>query len=256
MKLIIVGKGGSGKSTITALLAMGLVERGKKVIVVDADESNTGLHRLLGVEEPQELMENFGGKKAVGKKMWDAMGKGEKANLFEDPWTMQDIPPGFVARHDGIALVQTGKVKHFGEGCACAMGALSREFLENLILRPDEVCIVDTEAGVEHLGRGVAKGCDLILMVLDPSMDSLKLADKVVSMANEAQKPVEFVLNRADRRLTAEVVSRIHGGEMVAMIPPQDEILFSGLEGGRPPTDVKGVDILTDHLLRKMGECT
>jgi hypothetical protein len=43
---------------------------------------------------------------------------------------------------------------------------------------------------------------------------------------------------------------------MVALIPPQDEIMFSGLDGGRPPADVKGMDILTDHLLRKMGECT
>ncbi len=53
MKLIICGKGGSGKSTITSLLARQYASEGKRVVVVDSDVSNVGLHRILGVEAPR-----------------------------------------------------------------------------------------------------------------------------------------------------------------------------------------------------------
>ena len=52
MKITICGKGGSGKSTVTSLLAKELARMGKRVLVVDCDESNFGLHRQLGVELP------------------------------------------------------------------------------------------------------------------------------------------------------------------------------------------------------------
>jgi len=55
MKLIVCGKGGSGKSVISALLAKDLAKRGYKVLVIDNDESNFGLHHLLGMEIPEDL---------------------------------------------------------------------------------------------------------------------------------------------------------------------------------------------------------
>ncbi len=61
MKLMICGKGGCGKSTITILLARALAETGKKVLVVDADESNLCLHRLLGAHQPEIMMDAMGG---------------------------------------------------------------------------------------------------------------------------------------------------------------------------------------------------
>lgn len=65
-KVAIAGKGGSGKSTVVCLLAKGLRERGYRVLVVDSDESNRGLYRMLGFEErPQPLLELVGGKKKV-----------------------------------------------------------------------------------------------------------------------------------------------------------------------------------------------
>ena len=71
-------------------------------------------------------------------------------------------------------MVQTGKIKEFGEGCACTMGALSQEFLKNLELGENEIALVDTEAGIEHMGRGTERGADLILAILDPSLESVK----------------------------------------------------------------------------------
>ncbi|NLU45450.1 MAG: P-loop NTPase, partial [Euryarchaeota archaeon] len=62
MKIIVSGKGGSGKSTVSSLLALDLVRRGRRVLVVDADESNFGLEALLGLDGSGELMDCLGGK--------------------------------------------------------------------------------------------------------------------------------------------------------------------------------------------------
>jgi CO dehydrogenase maturation factor len=63
VKILICGKGGSGKSTLTATLARALNNRGKTVLVVDADESNLCLNRLLGARMPDVLMDAMGGAK-------------------------------------------------------------------------------------------------------------------------------------------------------------------------------------------------
>jgi CO dehydrogenase maturation factor len=63
MKVLVCGKGGSGKSTITALLAKSMAKRGYNVLVVDSDESNFGLHRQLGIGMPEDFMNYLGGKK-------------------------------------------------------------------------------------------------------------------------------------------------------------------------------------------------
>ena len=69
MKITVCGKGGCGKSTVTTLLAKELARMGKKVLVVDSDESNFGLHRQLGVELPRDFTEYFGGKDKAFKTM-------------------------------------------------------------------------------------------------------------------------------------------------------------------------------------------
>ena len=65
----VCGKGGCGKSTVTTLLAKELARMEKKVLVVDSDESNFGLHRQLGVELPRDFTEYFGGKDKAFKTM-------------------------------------------------------------------------------------------------------------------------------------------------------------------------------------------
>ena len=231
MKILVCGKGGSGKSTIAALLAKCMARRGYRVLVVDSDESNYGLHRQLGLELPVYLMDYFGGKKEMIGKMMKAFPKGEKVKLFEKKWGLDDIPKDFLSQKGEISLLAIGKIQDFGEGCACPMGALSKMFLDNLEVKGKEAVIVDTEAGIEHFGRGVEQGCDTILAVLDPSYESLLLSKKIDEISSNIGKTIYFVLNKVDPESKASMLEFL-GEEKVAAAVPNDKGIFrAGLVG-------------------------
>jgi CO dehydrogenase maturation factor len=68
VKILICGKGGTGKSTIVTLLAKEIASRKGKVLVIDNDESNIGLHSRLGMQKPEDFMNYFGGKRFYSEK--------------------------------------------------------------------------------------------------------------------------------------------------------------------------------------------
>lgn len=254
MKIVVAGKGGSGKSTVSALLAKSLGMKGYRVIVIDADESNYGLHRLVGTDEPKELMDHLGGKGAIGKRLRDAMSDDHKLELLGTRWRIDDIPAECLALNGDLALMQIGKVKHFSEGCACPMGVLSREFLTHLDLHAGEVAIVDTEAGVEHIGRGIEAGSDMVLMVVDPSYESVRLSGKVTSMVKEAGKPTYIVLNKMTALEEAHLRMELDEGCIAASLPLDPSLGRAGLLGGEVDTCVDGTERLTDFIIARMGE--
>src|SRR5690606_25415746 len=181
-KIVICGKGGSGKSTISALLAREIAEKGNEVLVVDTDESNFGLYKQLGFEQPKDFMECLGGKKALSEKLMKFIRSEQRERLqILEEFTVKDIPEELVVGEDKIKLIAIGKIHSFGEGCACPMGALAREFLEKLKTNGEHV-VVDTDAGIEHFGRGVEAGCDKIVVVIDPSFKSVQLSGKIAEM--------------------------------------------------------------------------
>ncbi len=154
------------------------LKKGYNVLVVDSDESNFGLHKQLGLEMPEDFMNYLGGKKTLGEKLMQAYQTGDTASIFENKWQISDIPEDYTVEKDNIKMITIGKIHDFGEGCACPMGALAKNFLINTETTPEDVVFVDTEAGIEHFGRGVEEGCDLVLMVLDPSYESIRLSEK------------------------------------------------------------------------------
>jgi CO dehydrogenase maturation factor len=258
MKIIISGKGGSGKSTITALLAKDLMTSGFRILVVDADESNFGLSALLGMNDPTELMELLGGKKVLGEKMRKSFAEGDKEpmkkeTIFDQSWSIDEIPGDCVSQKDGLSLLEIGKVKHFGEGCACPMGGLSREFLDRLKLESMDIAIIDTEAGVEHLGRGVEKGVDLILVVLDPSFESLRLANKISTMANEASKPVYFILNKVEDGVKEAMLEKLDRSRVIGVVPRDRTVERKGLTGEPLESAVAGLSEISGFVMDRMA---
>ena len=196
-KIAVCGKGGSGKSSVVALLARGLRDRGYETLVVDADDSNPGLHRLLGFgERPTPLLELVGGKKKVFQ-AFSANSQPPGNILMRQSIKIADIPYPHVVERNHTRLVCIGKILQSLEGCACPMGTLSREFLKRLSLQEGEIVLVDMEAGVEHFGRGIEKNVDSVLCVTEPSFDSLELAGKIDQLAKEiGNKSSYAILNK------------------------------------------------------------
>jgi CO dehydrogenase maturation factor len=249
MKITICGKRGSGKSSVAALLAREYARRNRAVLVVDTDESNLGLHRLLGTDAPPDLMGYFGGKRAVTEKIMAAMPDPSSVDLVGEIWTIDAIPGDYVVRENGVGLVAIGKIHDAGEGCACPMGMLARQFLDHLDLGDDDVVIADTEAGIEHFGRGVDQGADVVLMVVDPSFESLRLAEKVGNMAARIGVPLYYILNRVDLFSAARLRRRMPESSRIACEIPQDPaILAAGLDGRALDQSHPAIVALADML--------
>ncbi|MGC9515123.1 P-loop NTPase [Methanocrinis sp.] len=248
MKALVCGKGGSGKSTVAALLAKSMARRGYGVLVVDSDESNYGLHRQLGMELPSTLMDYFGGKRKMMEKLRRSFTEGEQVSLFDHKWTLDEIPAEATAEKNGVRLLAIGKIHDFGEGCACPMGALSKKFLDNIQVGEKEMVIVDTEAGIEHFGRGVEAGCDAILAVLDPSYESLLLSKKIEEISEKINKPLYFVLNRVDEERKAAMLESLDEKKVAASIPETKDIFRAGLAGEEFDFTVAEVERLADLL--------
>ncbi|MBI9083155.1 MAG: P-loop NTPase [Desulfobacterales bacterium] len=231
MKVLICGKGGSGKSSVTAMTALAMRRRDYRVLVVDADESNLGLHRLLGMPSPETIMDGLGGKQGF---------LANTAALFPDngsgadwlPGTPIDAVPGVRSdADDSLFLAAVGKIHHFGEGCACPMGKLFRRCFSSLAIGEKDLVIIDTAAGVEHFGRRLDAQADLILCVVDPSWEAFALAEKIGGLAAEAGVDLGFVLNRMDEAMAVAAEGRIGAEAVVTRIPMLQEVFAAGLAG-------------------------
>ncbi|MBN1813558.1 MAG: AAA family ATPase, partial [Anaerolineae bacterium] len=156
LKLAITGKGGVGKTTLSALLAHVFAERGHNVLAIDADPA-TGLAAACGVPldeaaaiTPVADMEDLIYERTGAR-------KGEIGGFFKLNPRVDDIPDRFSVVSDGIRILTMGTVKAGGTGCLCPENALLRSLVTHLLLRRGEVLILDMEAGIEHLGRGTAQ---------------------------------------------------------------------------------------------------
>jgi len=235
MKISVCGKGGSGKSTIVALLANEVRARGYRVLVVDSDESNSGLYRMLDFDHPPvPLMELVGGKKSLKQKM------AQTNVLSETQIATAQIPDQHLVQRNGLMLVSIGKILQSLEGCACPMGVLSREFLKKLTLVEDELAIVDMEAGVEHFGRGVDTSIDSVLIVVEPPLESVNVGQKIHELASGIGiKHVWAIMNKVP---TEEISTRLKEElkkrriEVVGCIYFDADIFRSSLNG-RIPAD-------------------
>jgi len=177
-KIAVCGKGGTGKSTIVALMANALRQAGYLVLVMDTDESNPGLYRLFGFDQqPRPLM-------ALLERFSLGETKPETEWLKQDEILVQDIPSEYLLECDSLKFLMAGKIADPFQGCACSIADIARGFIEKLVVKDKEIVLIDMEAGIESFGRGVERGVDTVLVVVEPSFESLALAEKISYMSD------------------------------------------------------------------------
>jgi len=187
MRILICGKGGSGKSVLTALLTNCFTQKGFNVFVIDADGSNLGLALMLGVKHPKNtLLDCLGGRENILLKISKNF---EKQFLSGKPdfGSLGFVPLNMVTSSNGrITFLQLDKVLVGGEGCFCPAQIILEGFLSGLPKNKDNIVLVDMGAGVEFLGRSLSKGLvDLVLAVVDPTWDSIELTVRIQRMFKE-----------------------------------------------------------------------
>jgi len=112
--------------------------------------------------------------------------KGAGPGVYNINPRVSDIPDKYkVTGPDGLQLLVLGGIEEPATGCLCPENAIIRTLLHNLLVKRDEVIIVDFEAGLEHLGRGTAKGIDVMLVVAEPSQKSLDLCSKIIDLSKK-----------------------------------------------------------------------
>ncbi len=242
MKISVSGKGGSGKSTTTSLLALELKNRGYRPVVVDADESNSVIYRMLGLEKPPlPLVALAGGRQMVRQLMPPGYKPAEVPHegihiLTQAKIKLAEIPPENIAMRDNLSLIVIGKITEALEGCACPMGVLGREFLGKLDLAPREVAITDMEAGIEHFGRGFESSLDRVLIIVEPSFESLSLAERIKGLSSAIGiQNVEAIINKVSSEALARKLEGELAARQVSVIGsiPYDEAVFSADLDGR-----------------------
>lgn len=182
MKIAITGKGGVGKTTLSALLGHLYAIEGKKVIAVDADP-DANLAAAFGVDK--ESFEKITPIAQMADLIEERTGArpGKMGGMFKLNPKVDDLVEKIGFPVDSVSLLIMGKSKEAASGCYCPENVLLRRLLRHLVLQREDVVIVDMEAGIEHLTRGTAEGVDAFIVVVEPGQRSIQTALTVKNLA-------------------------------------------------------------------------
>ncbi|NPA23453.1 MAG: ATP-binding protein [Crenarchaeota archaeon] len=262
MRIMVCGKGGSGKTVISILLARAFREKGYKSYIVDMDESNELLPVLAGAEKPMTLADYFGGRRGVMQALREGEDRLVKAisELSRKTLKISEIERPYISyTNDGIGILVIGKIRELGEGCACPLNIFTRTLLKNLKLGDREVVIVDTDAGVEHVGRGVEEYADAIVTVADPTRESMNIAKNLKKVAEKLGRRFYLVINKVPRDLENAVRDLFtrESLEPTVVVPYDEKVFQSCLLGTRLESSTayenvkKLVDLIEKEVVKR-----
>src|SRR6266568_3339512 len=191
MKIAIVGKGGSGKTTLAATLARLFARHGFSVLAIDGDP-NPNLGMALGVATPK-LTALHSLPRSILEERTEASGETQIVGLAAPIETI--TAEHGVPAPDGVTLLMNVQLEHGGGGCLCGEHITVRDMVGYLVESPEHITILDMEASVEHMGRGTPRYADVLLIVTEPYYRSLETMvvlpfDEAVLEAEQAGTPI------------------------------------------------------------------
>ena len=239
-RILVCGKGGSGKSTLVAVMATILQRKAYEVMVLDGDASNPeGLVRLLfglGVEgEPKPLIEFFGGINAVTCPVDDPSPLTRINDSNPVPENRinfsKEISSEYYLQKGSTTLLQAGKIASYGQGCDGPLEKVVRDFM----VEGDAVNLIDMKAGIEHFGRKIPDRMDVILGVLDYTLESVSIAKRMAEFCQEAGiKNFWLILNKiGSEEVESMLMDKLVNlrDQVIGSISYDQELIKAGLSG-------------------------
>jgi CO dehydrogenase maturation factor len=208
VKIAVTGKGGTGKTTITAGLARSFAKKGYKVIAIDMDPSpnlliSLGCKDLVDEKEITPLVE----MSDLIEERTGASPEGSGLVFKINPKVDDIIEKSGIKCKDDVMLLILGTIRQGGGGCFCPANALARRLVDHLSGEVD-ILFMDMEAGVEHLGRGTTQTVEILLTIVEPSLKSIETAGQIKKLAsNLGIKMIFAVLNKIKNEREEKIIS-------------------------------------------------
>jgi len=256
-RIFITGKGGVGKTTITALLAHLFAQDGFTTLAVDEDPQ-MNLPYAIGISREESdrivpLAKNFD---YVEEKTGARPGAGWGLMLTLNP-DVSDMVERFGAKGPGgVNILVMGTVEQAATGCLCPENTLLEAVIRYINLRENEVILMDTPAGVEHFGRTIARGFDQALLITDPTFNAVQVVRHAAQLAKELRiRSVYLVINRVRSENDIRKVQELLGDTMDLFAGqcylPYDESLIACEPDVRPV--LAGASPFLDRLRELQG---
>lgn len=252
LKLAFGGKGGVGKTTLSALIARIIAQEEKKVIAIDADPVSN-LASALGISEDIEITPIAQLSDLIAERT--GAKPGTMGGFFTLNPKVDDIPDRFSHERDGVKLLVMGTVQKGGSGCICPESTILKALMLHLVLQRDEVVVMDMEAGVEHLGRATTSSVNALVTVVNPGKRSRVAALQIRKLAEDMGiKRVLVIGNRVrneeDRQMIMESLSDF---EILGFVPELSEVAESDRTGERPYDDINTVPEALKEIALKLA---
>lgn len=232
--IAIAGKGGTGKTTVAALLIKLLSQKGL-VLAVDADPS-TNLSQALGL--PLDDSKTVG---RIREKMAEDVSKDRLSPTIAKPEYLFGKIMESLVESKGFDLLTMGRPE--GPGCYCASNEFLRASLDKLVKDYKyNYIVMDCEAGMEHISRQTTRDVDVLLIMSDPTIKGVTTATRMRKLIEEMRSNVGrvgLVINRVRGELSPEIKKAIDesGLQVIALIPEDPDMGDLEMKG-RPVTEL------------------